>query len=226
MSLDDYALGKIDPNTGQTDHGTFCYRLEFGIEGFGGISGTPANKFGIYRNKRTQEFIYNKSKFESPESAYNTIKSEILSILQAGKQFAVNKDWEILAQVLEGEFAIRRHVRSKILSVYYPNEFLQMHSSEDAERILESLFGLPRVQIPNGLFLKQAKLLELKNAHPIMKNWSNMDYSFFIWQATTPKQANETRTFYEESVWLVRAGKKGKGERIALEPFTTSFSFI
>ncbi len=41
-----------------------------------------------------------------------------------------------------------------------------------------------------------------------MKNWSNMDYSFFIWQATTPKQANETRTFYEESVWLVRAGKK------------------
>ena len=217
MSLDDYALGKIDPVTGQTDHGTFCYRLEFEIEGFGGISGTPANKFGIYRKKSTQEFIYNRSKFESPETAYNTIKSEILSILQDGKQFAVNKNWTILAQKLEGDFNIRRHVRSKILSVYYPNEFLQMHSNEDAEHILGSLFGLPREQIPNGLFLKQAKLLELKNAHPVMKNWSNMDYSFFIWHSTPQKKAKVTRTFDKESVWLVRAGRKGEGEQIALE---------
>lgn len=217
MSLDDYALGKIDPNTGETDYGTFCYRLEFGIEGFGGISGTPATKFGIYRNKKTQEFNYNKSKFESPETAYNTIKSEILSILQAGKQFAVNKNWMILAQKLEGEFNIMRHVRSKILSVYYPNEFLQLHSNKAAERILGSLFGLLMEKIPNGLFLRQAKLLELKNAHPVMKSWSNMDYSFFIWQAAPPNEAIDTRTIDEESVWLVRAGRKGEGEQIALE---------
>ena len=52
MDIDNYVFGKIDPNTGQTDHGTFCYRLEFGTEGFGGIKSTPANKFGIYCDKR------------------------------------------------------------------------------------------------------------------------------------------------------------------------------
>lgn len=217
MTLDDYAIGKTDPNTGETDYGTFCYRLEFGIQGFGGIRGTPASKFGIYRNKKTQEFVYNKSKFESPETAYHTIKSEILLILHAGKEFTQDKDWMALAQTLEGEFNILRHVRSKILSVYYPNEFLQMHSNSDAERILISLFGLTRGQIPKGLFLKQAKLLELKNAHPVMKNWSNIAYSFFIWDATTPKESDEARTYDEESVWLVRAGRKGEGEQLALE---------
>lgn len=58
----------------------------------------------------------------------------------------------------------------------------------NAEHILKSLFGLPKEQIDNGLFLKQAKLLELKNAHPLMKAWSNYDYSFFIWDAVPPSQ--------------------------------------
>lgn len=217
MSLDDYALGKIDPDTGQTDYGTFCYRLEYEIDGFGGIGGTPATKFGIYRNKKTQEFIYDKSKFESAERAYDAVKSEIMLILQAGKQFTVNKNWSMLAQKLEGRFNIYRYVRSKILAIYYPTDFLQMHSAKDAGRFLGSLFGLPREQIPSGLFLKQAKLLELKNAHPIMKKWSNIDFSTFIWRAAPSKEINETQPLDEESVWLVRAGKKGEGEQIALE---------
>jgi hypothetical protein len=81
---------------------------------------------------------------ESPEKAFNAIKSEIVSILRAGKQFALNKDWTSLSQILERKFEIKRHVRSKILSVYYPVEFLQMHSNEDAKRILSSLFGVQR----------------------------------------------------------------------------------
>jgi hypothetical protein len=122
------------------------------------------------------------------------------------------------ANTLEGKFDIQRHVRSKILAVYYPNQFLQMHSEKDAEHILKSLFGLQKEQIDNGLFLKQAKLLELKNAHPLMKGWSNYDYSFFIWDAVPHKDDNETRRYVdEESVWLVRAGSKGEGENIALE---------
>ena len=67
-------------------------------------------------------------------------------------------------------------------------------------------------------FLKQAKLLKLKNAHPVMKGWSNYDFSTFILRAATPKDINETtKLASEESVWLVRAGSKDEGESIALE---------
>jgi hypothetical protein len=210
MSIDDYAIGKIDPSTGQTDHGTFCYRLEFGIEGFGGIGGTPANKFGIYRNKRTQEFIYDRSKFESPEKAFNAIKSEVLSILHAGKQFVLNKDWTSLSQILEGRFEIKRHVRSRILAIYYPHEFLQIHNDIDAERILGSLFGLPTEEIPGGLFLKQAKLLELKNAHPVMKQWSNFDFSTFIWLAGIARSSkgNKDKELTEHKIFLTAYDSK------------------
>ena len=77
MNIDDYFFGKINPNTGQTNHRTFCYRLEFGIEGFGGIRGTPANKFGIYCDKTTQEYIYDKAKYDSPDATFKSIRSEI-----------------------------------------------------------------------------------------------------------------------------------------------------
>jgi hypothetical protein len=143
------------------------------MRGFGGIGGTPSNKFGIYYDKETQDYIYDKDKYESPEAAFKSIKSEIYSILQAGKQFTADKGWMNFANTLEGKFDIQRHVRSKILAVYYPNQFLQMHSEKDAEHILKSLFGLAKEEIDNGLFLKQAKLLELKNTHPLMKAWSN-----------------------------------------------------
>jgi hypothetical protein len=173
--------------------------------------------FGIYCDKATQDYIYDKDKFDSPEAAFKAIKSQIYLVLKTGKQFTVDKDWRKFAQVLEGEFDIQRHVRSKILSIYYPDEFLQMHSSKDAEHILESLFRLPKEQIDKGLFLKQAKLLELKNAHPVMKEWSNFDFSTYIWRAVSRKATNESRHPDEVSIWLVRAGRKGQGEEIALE---------
>ena len=161
---------------------------------FGSISGTPLNQFGIYCDKKTQDYIYNKDKYNTTEAAFKAIKSEIHSILEAAKKFIIDKDWESFSQIFEGEFEIQRHVRSKILSIYYPNELLQLNSNKAAEHILESLFGIPKKQIDKGLFLKKAKLTELKNAHRVMKEWSNYDFFVFIWEATY---------LDKELVWLV-----------------------
>jgi hypothetical protein len=46
------------------------------------------------------------------------------SILQAGKQFIVDKDWKAFSRTVEGKFDIQRQVRSKILAIYYPEDFL------------------------------------------------------------------------------------------------------
>ena len=132
---------------------------------------------------KTQNYIYNQSRYDSPESAFKKIKSEIHTILEAAKQLNIDKDWQHFAQILEGKFDIQRHVRSKILSIYYPDQFLQMHSKEDAKKMLESLFAITKDEINKGLFLKQRKLLEIKNSHPIMKKWNNGYFSTFIWRA-------------------------------------------
>lgn len=52
MKLDDYVAGKHDPISNQVDRSTFCYRLERGLSGLGGISGVVAQKFGIYFNHK------------------------------------------------------------------------------------------------------------------------------------------------------------------------------
>jgi hypothetical protein len=89
MQIDDYCVGKIDSSTGEPNRRTFCYRLERKMKGFGGIEGTPSSNFGIYYDKESQDYIYYKSKHDSTEAAFTSIKSEIHSILQAGKQFSV-----------------------------------------------------------------------------------------------------------------------------------------
>jgi hypothetical protein len=94
MKLDEYVPGKPDPTSNQVDKNTFCYRLERGLPGQGSIQGVVAKKFGIFFNREEQVYKYNKEKYDSPEKAFDAIKSEIYSILQAGKQFKENKNWK------------------------------------------------------------------------------------------------------------------------------------
>lgn len=227
LDIDDYVVGKIDPKMGLKDTNTFCYRLEYELPGFGSIKGTPNDKFGIYCDKKSQEYVYDKNKYDSSESAFKSIKSQILMMLDAANKVSQDGNWKNFAQILEeGDFDIRRHVRSKILTVYYPNFFLRLNSEKAARFILEYLYKLPVKEIPEGLFLKKQKILELKNTNPITRNWSLYDYSKFLWDAmefiqgklTTVSNHNVMQN--NTSFWIVRAGgrgSKGHEERDVLE---------
>ena len=92
---------------------------------------------------------------------------------------------------------------------------------------MQSLFGLPRDKIKDEFILNKEILWELKENHPIMKNWSNFDYSYFVWYAWK-NNANKPNilSIKEESsdinqskvnFWVVRAGGKGEEEKIALD---------
>ena len=119
MKLDEYVPGKPDSKTGQVDKTTFCYRLERSLPWQGSIQGVVAQKFGIYFNREENTYKYNKQKYDSLEKAFDAIKSELHSILHAGKQFKEHKNWLTLSGVLEHEgYNIYRLVRSRILSVY------------------------------------------------------------------------------------------------------------
>lgn len=223
LKIEEYVVGKINPNTGSKNENTFCYRLEYGFPGFGSIKGTPNDKYGIYCNQKTQEYVYDFNKYDSSTSAFESIKSQIITILEAGKKVKSDNNWNEMARVMEGEFDIRRHIRSKILAVYYPETFLRIHSEKNAHFILEKMYGIPEEKIPEGLFLKQKKILELKNQNPITKKWSMNKYSRFIWDAKEEIQKNyDIKNNFSSlkndfKVWVVRAGKKGEQEKDALD---------
>ena len=81
---------------------------------------------------------------------------------------------------------------SKILSVYYPEDFIQIHSLKYLQVILEA-FGKPTIDVKHKLFLTQPRLLEVKNSHPVMKEWNNEDFSHFVWKAVIERQNKRKR---------------------------------
>ena len=226
LQLNRYVVGKINITNGEADKTTFCYRLEFGIPGFGNIGGTPSSKYGIYCDKKTQEYKYDNQRYESPEEAFREIRIELDTIIKAGKQLIVDQDWKKLANVMERKYNIMRHVRSKILAVYFPDYFLSIHANKQAKEILESVFEVPPSEIDESLFLKQAMLFKFKNSHPSMKKWSIFDFSRFIWLANADRKTNINNTQKNNiSLWVVRAGGNGEGENAALNHHVVTIGF-
>lgn len=184
MQLNEYAQEKQDPSTGEVDKSTFCYRLEHELEKLSGIQGRTARKFGIYFSRTNQQYDYNKKRYNSPEEAFNAIKSEINTIIRAGSQFRVDKNWFSLSEKLEGDdyYDIHRFIRSKILSVYYPENFMQIHTTKHLAPIINA-FKERSDDIKDKLFLMHKRVFEIKNKHPLMREWDNYDFSHFLWNS-------------------------------------------
>ena len=182
MRLDQYVAGKPDHQTGLVNKSTFCYLLEFGSPSFGSIGGRQVIKFGIYYSKDSKEYIYNNSKYSSVEEAFNHLKREIVSILNAAKDLHADRDWKKFSDKVEqGDYDLYKNVRSKIIAVYFPQDFLNMHIPDLIDTCL-STFGMDEINT-DRLYLKQEKLLQLKNNHPIMTRWDNGQFSHFVWRA-------------------------------------------
>ena len=62
ISIDNYVQGKKLKDTGKTNKKTFCYRLEWGLPGFGSLGGVNTRKFGIYYSSNDKKYVYNEKK--------------------------------------------------------------------------------------------------------------------------------------------------------------------
>jgi MoxR-like ATPase len=207
MQLDEYILGKPESETHKTNKTTFCYCLEFQMPEFGGVGGRSSRKFGIHFDKESENYEYDKKMYSSPEEAFNAIKSEIYNTIEAGAKFHSDKDWNKLSETVEREdYNVFRNVRSKILSIYYPNEFVPIHTENPIDMILEA-FGKTTADLEGKLFPKQERLLEVKNADPVMKEWDIGDFWHFIWGAIMERKSSEKTIpkkliTEDSSIWL------------------------
>ncbi len=198
LELDEYVPGKPEPSTDGVDKTTFCYRLERELGKLSGIGIRSSYDFGIYYSQEDQKYLYkNTERYNTPQEAFDAIKSEIYSVLEAGKQYNIDHNIDNLLKKLEHDYSIPRKVISKLLSVYYPEDFIQIHSLNQVEIILQS-FGKMTDDIHGRLFFAQAKLLEVKNLHAIMKQWSNSDFSHFVWKAIIERKTDGRKSHKDD----------------------------
>lgn len=167
MKIDEYINGKGDKST-------FCNRIETELKDWGNMKGAFANKFGIYYGtfgKDTdREYRIVKKLGDTVDQAFDTIKKELVNLIEAGSTKDFNKiNKNLISPMLKG----------KILSLYYPNDYLNIFSSSHLDFFMEQLsLGLTK-----GLseIDKQKIILEYKNNDDIMKGWSIYKFAKFLY---------------------------------------------
>ena len=166
LTLDEYVTGK----GGQT----FCNRIENDLNEWGNIHGSFATKFGVYFGKFGKNST---SKYRIGRKEYGTDENVALKkILSAIIELIENKDDLAILK----KNPISPMFKGKILSVYYPNEFLNIFSAKHLNYFINNL-GLDNDS--KSELDKQALLLDFKNSDKVMKEWSIYIFSKFLYSS-------------------------------------------
>ncbi len=164
LSIENFAVGKKP-----TNKESFCYLLEFETAELGRINGATSKKYGLYINKKTQEYIIKKA-FSSPDDAMAQLKTSILELLVTGKTQDIEKiKKNILTPMVKG----------KILFMYYPKIYLNIFSEELVDYYLKKVdlyLGNENLNVIDKRFL----LVKFKNEDSIMKTWNMFEFSSFL----------------------------------------------
>lgn len=138
LNLDNYAIGKGDKEN-------FCWWLEIGLQDLGSYFPGSAKTYKLYWDKKSS--TYSKHGFvqniEDDEQAMNNIAQGLSKIIN------------------ERDFTNAKNFGSgfllKILSTYYPNEYLPIYSTQAINKALKLL----NIDMPNSdAFAKNKKLFE------------------------------------------------------------------
>ena len=165
MKIDDYVIGRQSKTS-------FCYELERKLDQLGRITGQPSSKFGIWYSPQIDDYKYEPRFGDNYKEAYKIIKSSIIELLEAGKHHDYNS---IMANPLNAL------IKGKILSVYYPNDYLSIFSREHLDYYLRSLDLDTADLMKQDVLYKRDALLAFKNSDKDMKKWSIDMFSVFLY---------------------------------------------
>ena len=165
MTIDDYIVGKKSTTS-------FCYRLEYDLDCLGRIHGRGSSKFGVWYS--LDDAIYqHKPKFgNNYKTAFNNVKKAILEIIDSG---AIYDKEAIIANKLDA------FVKGKILSVYYPDKYLNIFSSPHLDYFLTTLNCATDELLKRNVIYKREAMIDFKNHDKDMKKWSLQTFSTFIY---------------------------------------------
>lgn len=192
MPLEEYALGVEKSETPN-----FCYGLEFELLGLGSIRGGYSTKFGVWYSPKKQAYQYT-NQYTDAQTGFETICQSIIDLLEAGAK----QDIEAIKKI-----KIDSMVKGKILSTYFPERYLNIYVKKYLDYFLDHL-GIKYGNI--SVEDKRELLIDFKNSHSVMKDWSLQVFSEFLYKGYPghphlgEEKAKETSTQY----WLYAAGEQ------------------
>jgi hypothetical protein len=173
LKIDTYVIGHQSP--------TFCDYVEAKTRSWAAIGGSIALKFGIYFG-RTKSDPQRKYRFTNKfgtteEEAFAAVKGALLDLVREGSRS--EPDFSAI-----DDNPLSQMFKAKILSLYFPDRFLNVCSSEDLE-----LLG-PKVGLPDNLRLSeyQNQLLQAKLGNSTTRAWSNPRFMQFLYNTYIPKK--------------------------------------
>lgn len=164
ITLDEYVIGK--------GTASFCACVEAKTKAWANIQGATANKFGIYFGKTksdsTMQYRFTQKFGKTKKEALDGVKEALLNLVKAGKAKRFSEiDENPLSQMF----------KAKILSLYFPELYLNVCSSEHLEQIALEM-GIPEQEFVSEY---QHLLVEKKLANKITKDWSNPKFMSFLY---------------------------------------------
>lgn len=166
ITLDEYVIGHKRP--------TFCAQVEAKTRPWANIQGATSAKFGIYygKTKTDPKVTYRYARrYANKEEAFRSIKAALLDLVDLGRK--QTPDFKKIDDI-----ALSQMFKAKILSLYFPERFLNVCSSEHLEMLgIELGFD---DQLPISQY--QHLLLKAKQSNPITRNWSNSKFTAFLYK--------------------------------------------
>lgn len=168
LSLDKYVIGHQNP-------ASFCYLVEAGSKAWANIQGATSRKFGVYFGKiksdPTRKYRFAERFGRNENEAFAGVKEALLHLVALGAMDPT--DFKAIdANPLSQMF------KAKILSLYYPDRFLAVCSSEHLEMLGGTLGfadGLPFSQYQN-------LLLKAKHDNPVTRKWSAPKFMAYLYK--------------------------------------------
>lgn len=164
LTIDEYVIGKGLPS--------FCAYVEPKTALWANILGATSLKFGIYFGKTKSDALlryrFAEGKFgHSKDAAFGAIKEALLQLVKDGSALRFEEiDRNPLSQMF----------KAKILSLYFPEKFLNVCSSEHIEDLASKLG-----RDDGWISERQNFLLQVKLRNPKTKNWSNPKAMAFLY---------------------------------------------
>jgi hypothetical protein len=174
LAVDDYVIGHQTP--------TFCAYVEAKTHDWANIKGATAEKFGIYYGKtsedETKKYRFTKRFGSDKRGAFEAVRIALASLINLGAARKLDFD-AIDSNPLSQMF------KAKILSLYFPDKFLNVCSGESLFALAKRL-RLEHSDSPSQL---QHLLLKEKLDRPLTRSWSNPKFTSFLFESflNTPR---------------------------------------
>lgn len=173
ITLDEYVIGK--------GAASFCAYVEAKTKAWANMQGATASKFGIYFGKTKSDpaiqYRFTQKFGKTKEEAFDGVKEALLNLVKAGESNSFNEiDEPPLSQMF----------KAKILSLYFPELYLNICSSEYLEQIALKM-GIPKQQFVSEY---QHLLVKKKLANKSTKDWSNPKFMLFLCGNFIPGDVN------------------------------------